>query len=77
MDGLALYFDERLRRALLALPSGIRERVSEIRLRVCRPVYVTVEGRLHPVMEPGGTSPLVMGRGELEEVFRRDRKSVV
>ena len=71
MDGLALYFDERLRRALLALPSDIRERVSEIRLRVCRPVYVTVEGHLHPVMEPGGTSPLVMGRGELEEVFRR------
>lgn len=46
MDGLALYFDERLRRALLALPSDIRERVSEIRLRVCRPVYVTVVERL-------------------------------
>lgn len=71
MDGLALYFDGRLREALLALPGEIKAQASEIRLRVCRPVFITVEGRLYPVLEPGGTSPLLLDRGELEGVFRR------
>lgn len=75
-DSAARSICERLRRPLLALPAGVKERVQEIRLRINRPVCLCCAGGTY-FPGPGGRLTLkpdagtpVTDRQDLEESFR-------